>query len=140
MLVVLALVVLAVGCGRKPASLHGIWKPDVDKGWAAMKDGVAVTALPEAARKSFEDGFRKTMWASSFTFSEGKLAFSLGPVSQEGEFKVISSKGDAWDVEVKNSTMDKPMAAKLTWTDDDHVTLGWTVNGLPVTFYLVRQK
>lgn len=138
--IVLAVLILVVGCGRKPASLHGIWKVDVDKCWAAMKEKPEFASIPEAGRKKLEDGFRTTMAATVFNFSDGKLAFTMGPVSEDGEFKVVTSKGDAWDVEVKGAKMDKPKAAKLTWIDDDHITLDWTASGAPVAFSLIRQK
>ena len=123
-LVLLAVVLLVtVGCGRKPAALYGTWKPDVDKAWAEMKDKLPLDKIPEPQRAEMEKKIRSSLDESTFTFSEGKVDVKFGPTNDVADFKVGAMEGNKWSCELKPSKRDKPVDVTLTWVDDDHMEL-----------------
>ncbi len=141
-LVVAILSLVAVGCGRDAADLHGSWKVDMDKAMADMKSSDDYKKAKDEEKKFMEELKQGIFEKMEMTFAENKVTVSggEGDKKDESDFKITSQDGDKWAVEVTTKKGDKTKTDKgnLEWVDDDHITM--SIEGQKEKFHLVRKK
>lgn len=141
LVVLLTLVVMAVGCGRKAAALNGTWQVDVEKQLTSLKESEPYKKMPDPMKKRMEEGMRGVLGSMSFTFQDGKFVAKMPNASEESDYKVTAQDGDRWTLEMTSKKKNTPENITVTWTDNDHLAITLPTASLQMNeLFLVRQK
>lgn len=110
------------GCGRK-ANLVGNWQIDADKTLNGMKDTSLYKQLVKHLGEANSDAaIRKGFTGAIFTFTDANVTINVAGKNEEASYKISSSDGANWTLEVKRPSKSTTERAFVKWADSDHIS------------------